>query len=156
MNILTKRSLIAGIIGLPILGVCMLPALADPSTDPKPAPNAQPGDHKDGDRPGPGGPGGRGERGERGERSQWVEKYRQELREHPRLARSIVALHETKEYLEKSPNDLGGHKASAIKACDEALKELKEAMKFDPKREPPADRGDRPGRGNGKDKDKQD
>jgi hypothetical protein len=36
--------------------------------------------------------------------------------------------------MDKAPNDFGGHKAAAIKACDDAIKEITEAMKFDPKR----------------------
>lgn len=68
--------------------------------------------------------------------SVWHEKFREELRDHPRLARSIVSLHETKEYLEKAPNTFGGHKAAAIAACESAIKELMEALRYDAKEEP--------------------
>jgi hypothetical protein len=58
-------------------------------------------------------------------------KMHQELREHPRIARSIVELHETKAYLEKAPHDFGGHRVEAIKSVDESIKQLKEALKYD-------------------------
>jgi len=70
------------------------------------------------------------------------EKMRQELREHPRIARAIVELHETKWYLEHAAHDFGGHRVEAIKSIDESIKQLKEALKFDEKHE---DKGDKPG-----------
>jgi hypothetical protein len=63
------------------------------------------------------------------------EKMRQELREHPRIARAIIELHETRHYLEHAPNDFGGHKADAIKSIDESIMQLKEALKYDEKHE---------------------
>ncbi len=84
--------------------------------------------------------------GERGPRSEWAEKLKDELKDHPRMARSLVALHEAKDYMEKAPNDFGGHKASAIKAIDDAIKEITEAMKFDAKRgDKKDDKGGKPG-----------
>ena len=59
------------------------------------------------------------------------EKMKTELHDHPRLAHAIVSLHEVKMHLEKAPHDFGGHKAAAIKATDEAIKQLKEALKYD-------------------------
>ncbi len=67
---------------------------------------------------------------------EWREKFQVELRDHPRLARSIIALHETKDYLEKNPNTFGGHKAAAIASCDAAILELKNALQFDAKQAP--------------------
>ena len=64
-------------------------------------------------RPNRGGGGDGPGAGERGPRSEWVEKYKDELRDHPRMARSLVALHEAKDYMEKAPGDFGGHKAAA-------------------------------------------
>jgi hypothetical protein len=59
------------------------------------------------------------------------EEFKQELKEHPRIAHSLVELHVTKEHLKNAPHDFGGHKAAAIAAVDEAIKQLKEALKFD-------------------------
>lgn len=69
---------------------------------------------------------------------EWREKFQMELRDHPRLARSIIALHETRDYLEKAPNTFGGHKAAAIASCDAAIQELKNALQFDIKEIPRA------------------
>ena len=65
----------------------------------------------------------------------WREEFKTELKEHPRLAHSLVELHVTKEHLKNAPHDFGGHKAAAIAAIDEAIKQLKEAIKFDVKQE---------------------
>lgn len=136
----------AAMVALMAGGVAVWNASAQPpgAGQPPNQPPAQPGD---GARPGRGGggPAGDGERGERG-RSKWAEELKNEVAEHPRMGRALVALHEAKEYMEKASNDFGGHKASSIKACDEAIKELKEAIKFDAKRER---RGDKPGDGKG-------
>ncbi len=61
----------------------------------------------------------------------WREEFKQELKEHPRIARSLVELHVTKEHLKNAPHDFGGHRVAAIAAIDEAIKQLKEAIKFD-------------------------
>ncbi|HVU63425.1 MAG TPA: hypothetical protein VHC70_05580 [Phycisphaerales bacterium] len=107
-------------------------------------PTVQPGG--EGRRPGRGPGGGGAGDGERGPRSKWAEEFRTEVREHPSMGRALVALHEAKDYMEKASNDFGGHKAASIKACDEAIKELKEAIKFDAKRERRTDRpGGKPG-----------
>ncbi|HWF08299.1 MAG TPA: hypothetical protein VG297_07535 [Bryobacteraceae bacterium] len=37
---------------------------------------------------------------------------------HPRLARTIEALRDARDYLEKAPHDFGSHKADAIRATD--------------------------------------
>jgi hypothetical protein len=60
------------------------------------------------------------------------------MRDHPRLARSLINLHETKDYLQKAPHDFGGHKVAAIKEIDAAILELEAAMKAEPKVERPA------------------
>lgn len=120
-------------------GIALLPAGAQPSGQPSSdRPNAQP--------PVPGRanpPTNRGER--RG--SEGREKFRDEIREHPRLGQALAALHDAKDYLEKAPNDFGGHKKAAIDSIDASMKELKEALKFDPKRESGPE-GDNPGNPN--------
>jgi hypothetical protein len=157
MNSAFKRSILTVTIGAAVIGAALLPALAQPAGGGRnpDQPRKQPGDRPAGE-PNPGGGGGGAQR-----RSPWAEKYRDDLRDHPRIARALVALHEVKDYLEKpapGAGDFGGHQAASIKACEEAIKQLTEAMKHDPKREPGQRRGqdkDRPGdRDDGKDKDK--
>ena len=125
MNQRINKVLVLAAIVIPAMSVAMWPA------------SAQPGG-ADGNKQGQ--PGNRPPSGEgRGPRSEWAEKYRTELREHPRLARAIVALHEAKDYIQKpaeGAGDFGGNKDAALKACDDAIKKLSEAMKFDPKRQP--------------------
>ncbi len=114
-------------------GIALWPANAQP-TGSKPAGDQPPA----GGRPATPGPRG-GDRG--GEPpSEWREKLKDELREHPRLGRALLALHEARDYLDKAPNEFGGHKKSAIESIDNSIKELVQAIKFDEKREPPKDR----------------
>jgi hypothetical protein len=143
LNGFTRVSALAALVLATGAGVALISnSYAEPPAGEKPAgaPGKGPG--------GPGGPGGAGG-GERGPRSKWAEQYKEELREHPRMARSLIALHETKEHLENAGHDFGGHKVAAIKAIDEAIKELKEAIKFDAKQEEKKGEGEgrRPGRG---------
>jgi hypothetical protein len=46
--------------------------------------------------------------------------------------RSIIFLKQSKTQLERSDSDFGGHKQSAIAACDKAIEELEAAMKAAP------------------------
>jgi hypothetical protein len=126
---LSKMTVAAATVAILAGGVTFWTASAQPAGDPpKPTqPGGPAGRPGRGERPGPGA-------GERGPRSEWQEKYKDELRDHPRMARALVSLHDAKDYMDKAPNDFGGHKAAAIKACDDAIKEITEAMKFDPKR----------------------
>jgi hypothetical protein len=68
-----------------------------------------------------------------------VQKYREEfkdeLKEHPRIAHSLIALHVTRDHLKAAPHDFGGHRVAAIASIDESIKQLKEAIKFDVKKE---------------------
>lgn len=50
---------------------------------------------------------------------------------HPHLAAAITELQAARQELQTAANDFGGHKAKAIKAVDNAIKQLKEAQKFD-------------------------
>lgn len=50
---------------------------------------------------------------------------------HPRLQRAIEELRAVKLHLEKAPHDFGGHRAEAVKAVTEAIKQLELAVKFD-------------------------
>jgi len=49
---------------------------------------------------------------------------------HPRLRAAVRALHGAVEDLQKAPHDFGGHKAQAIAACNQAIDQLEQAIKF--------------------------
>jgi hypothetical protein len=55
---------------------------------------------------------------------------RAERESHPRIANAIHALQAARDELQAAPHDFGGHKAAAIEACDNALKELKQALDY--------------------------
>jgi hypothetical protein len=49
---------------------------------------------------------------------------------HPRIARAIEALKDARAYMESAPHDFGGHKAGAIRATDDAIRELNMALAY--------------------------
>jgi hypothetical protein len=49
---------------------------------------------------------------------------------HPRIARAINALRDARDYMEHAPHDFGGHKAEAIRATDEAIRQLNFALGY--------------------------
>ena len=49
---------------------------------------------------------------------------------HPRIARAITALRDARAYMEAAPHDFGGHKADAIRASDEAIRQLQLALAY--------------------------
>ena len=49
---------------------------------------------------------------------------------HPRIARAIEALRDARAYMENAPHDFGGHKADAIRATDEAIRQLNFALAY--------------------------
>jgi hypothetical protein len=49
---------------------------------------------------------------------------------HPRIAKAIAALQDAKAYMEAAPHDFGGHKAEAIRASDEAIRQLRFALEY--------------------------
>ena len=49
---------------------------------------------------------------------------------HPRIAKAIEALKDARAYMEAAPHDFGGHKAEAIRASDEAIKQLNLALAY--------------------------
>ena len=59
-----------------------------------------------------------------------AETYNQEKRDHPRIVKAINELRQAVKYLEAAPHDFGGHKAAAIAASHQAIKELQEALKY--------------------------
>jgi len=49
---------------------------------------------------------------------------------HPRIARAIAELKDARAYMEAAPHDFGGHKADALRACDEAIRQLNMALAY--------------------------
>jgi hypothetical protein len=49
---------------------------------------------------------------------------------HPRIAAAIAAIKDAKAYMVAAPHDFGGHKAEAIRASDEAIKQLNLALAY--------------------------
>ena len=56
--------------------------------------------------------------------------YGKEKENHPRIAKSIKELRETIKYLKDAPHDFGGHRADAVEACENAIKQLQLALEF--------------------------
>ena len=49
---------------------------------------------------------------------------------HPRIAKAIDALKDARAYMMEAPHDFGGHRADAVKATDEAIKQLNLALAY--------------------------
>lgn len=49
---------------------------------------------------------------------------------HPRIATAIAALRDARAYMAEAPHDFGGHKAEAIRATDEAIRQLNFALAY--------------------------
>lgn len=57
--------------------------------------------------------------------------YGQNEREmHPRIAAAIAAIRDARAYMAAAPHDFGGHKAEAIRASDEAIRQLEFALHY--------------------------
>jgi hypothetical protein len=57
----------------------------------------------------------------------------QEDEQHVLIRKAAHTLNQAKAYLQSAKHDFGGHRAAAIKACDQALAECKLAMEYDKK-----------------------
>ena len=49
---------------------------------------------------------------------------------HPRIVKAIESIQDARAYLLEAPVNFGFHKAAAIKACDQAIRELKAALDY--------------------------
>ncbi len=49
---------------------------------------------------------------------------------HPHIRAAITELEQAKHELQTAAHDFGGHRVQAIRAIDEALKQLREALKY--------------------------
>ena len=52
---------------------------------------------------------------------------------HPHIRGAIRELQEAKRELQTADHDFGGHREEALKACDEAIRQLREALQYDKK-----------------------
>ena len=49
---------------------------------------------------------------------------------HPRIAAAITALRDARAYMAAAPHDFGGRKAEAMRASDEAIRQLQFALAY--------------------------
>ena len=49
---------------------------------------------------------------------------------HPRIAAAIAAIKDARAYMQEAPHDFGGHKAAAIRASDDAIRQLNLALAY--------------------------
>ena len=50
---------------------------------------------------------------------------------HPQIRAALGALRQAKEHLEHSAHDFGGHRVDALRATDEAIRQLQICLKYD-------------------------
>jgi len=49
---------------------------------------------------------------------------------HPRIAAAIASLRDAEAYMREAPHDFGGHKAAAMRACEQAREQLNLALAY--------------------------
>jgi len=59
-----------------------------------------------------------------------ADEKREEWREHPRIVRAVQELEGAIKEMEAAPHDFGGHKAAALAASREAVKQLRAAINY--------------------------
>ncbi len=52
---------------------------------------------------------------------------------HPHIRAAIRELQQAKRELQTAAHDFGGHREDALKACDEAINQLQQALQYDKK-----------------------
>lgn len=159
---------------LSLVGLCAAGTLhaQQPGTEGSAPSQQAPG--KGGDRPERGEKDGKGNRDDKRDKGEKGDKAKPDGDEdaditpgqrekHPRLWKAIRELRDARKYMNEAPDAFGGHKAAALAATDEAIKQLRLAIAS-------AGGGDRPGqdrdrergkdgereKGKGKDRDKDD
>jgi hypothetical protein len=50
---------------------------------------------------------------------------------HPQIREAIASLRRAKEHMEHAAHDFGGHRVEAIRATDEAIRQLEECLRYD-------------------------
>ena len=53
--------------------------------------------------------------------------------QHPHIRAALRELQEAKQELKTASHDFGGHREDALKACDEAIRQLQQALQYDKK-----------------------
>jgi hypothetical protein len=54
---------------------------------------------------------------------------------HPRIAAAIEALRDARAYMVAAPHDFGGHRVEALRATDDAIKQLNFALAYRERRD---------------------
>ena len=49
---------------------------------------------------------------------------------HPRIVAAIDAVKDARAYMQEAPHNFGGHKSAAIRACDDAIRQLQLALAY--------------------------
>jgi hypothetical protein len=65
-----------------------------------------------------------------------AQTVRGELQEHPRIMQAIRDIEDAIANMEAAPNYFGGHKAAAVAASREAVRQLREAIEFRADKQP--------------------
>ena len=60
----------------------------------------------------------------------WTLLGQDERRMHPRIARAIESLRDARAYLEEAPHDFNGHRREAVRATNEAIRQLEYALQY--------------------------
>ena len=60
----------------------------------------------------------------------WTLSAQNERAMHPRIEKAIESLKDARAYMQAAPHDFGGHKAEAIRASDEAIRQLNFALAY--------------------------
>lgn len=60
----------------------------------------------------------------------WTLSAQNERAMHPRIARAIESLRDARQYLKEAPHDFGGHRVEALRATDEAIRQLNFALAY--------------------------
>jgi hypothetical protein len=60
----------------------------------------------------------------------WTLSAQNERAMHPRIARAIEALRDARAYMVAAPHDFGGHRVEALRATDDAIRQLNFALAY--------------------------
>jgi hypothetical protein len=60
----------------------------------------------------------------------WTLSAQNERAMHPRIAKAIEALKDARAYMQAAPHDFGGHRVEAIRASDDAIRQLNFALAY--------------------------
>lgn len=51
--------------------------------------------------------------------------------EHPEIREAIAALRRARDHMQQAAHDFGGHRVDALRATDEAIRQLQDCLKYD-------------------------